>query len=80
MFNFLFQFHQLLECRSQATNNYDQFCINYINEKFQQEFVERMLIRDKKWYDKEMVDVKFIDFFDNSAIVGRQNDKNYNFW
>lgn len=31
-----------------------------------------MLIREKKLYDKELVDVKFINFFDNSAIVGKQ--------
>lgn len=42
---------------------------------FQKEFVERMLIREKEWYDKEKIDVKFINFFDNSEIVGKHNRK-----
>lgn len=30
-----------------------------------------MLIREKEWYDKEKLEVPFIDFFDNSQIVGK---------
>lgn len=51
-------------------NNFDQLCINYVNENFQHLFVERMLIDEKIWYEKDGLDVPFVPFFDNTDILG----------
>lgn len=47
-------------------------CINYTNERFQQYFVDVMLLKEKKWYDSQGLDIPFIPFFDNSHIIGRK--------
>lgn len=54
-------------------NSFDQLCINYINERFQQYFIELMLKREKQWYDREGLDVPFVPFFDNSHIIGMKS-------
>lgn len=57
----------LPECMQ--ANNFDQLCINYVNERFQHLFIERMLIEEKIWYEKDGLDVPFVPFFDNGDIL-----------
>lgn len=50
-----------LECQKQ--NTFDQFRINYLNEKFQKLFIEEVLQSEKTWYEMENLDVPFVPFF-----------------
>jgi len=47
------------------TNLFEQFCINYANEKLQQHFNEYIFKVEQAEYKKEQVDVAFIEFIDN---------------
>lgn len=51
-------------------NTFDQLCINYANERIQQYFVDRMLLKEKQWYDNQGLDINFVPFLNNSNIVG----------
>lgn len=53
-----------------APNSYEQFCINYVNEKFQHFFAERMIKEEEQWYDIENIDVPKVAYLNNSAIIG----------
>lgn len=59
-----------LECLTGPHNQFDQLCINYINERMQQFFVQRMIIEESSWYEREGVNVPSIPFFDNGQILG----------
>lgn len=67
---FLFVYFRI-ESNLHDPNTFDQLCINYVNEKFQQFFIQRVLIREKQWYDKERLDVPFVPFLDNCDIIGK---------
>lgn len=64
-----FLFH--IESKSHLPNSFDQICINYINERMQNFFVNLTIIKEKKWYDKERLEIPFVPFFDNIDIVGK---------
>lgn len=51
-------------------NTFDQLCINYCNERFQQYFVNLMLDQEKKWYNAQNLKVPFVQYLDNSQIIG----------
>lgn len=51
------------------TNSFEQFCINYCNEKLQQFFNDRILKQEQELYDKEDLGVKRIDFIDNQDCI-----------
>lgn len=63
----VFIFTESLESK---TNTYEHLCINYINEKFQNYFVERMIKDEELWYEKEGLDVPKIPFLDNAVVLG----------
>lgn len=52
-----------------AKNGFEQFCINYCNEKLQQFFNERVLKDEQLLYSKEGLNVKKIDYTDNQECI-----------
>lgn len=50
------------------TNSFEQLCINYCNEKLQQLFIELVLKREQEEYNREGIEWKHIDYFNNSII------------
>ncbi|XP_064618049.1 unconventional myosin-VI-like [Liolophura sinensis] len=50
-------------------NSFEQFCINYCNEKLQQFFNERILKEEQILYDKEGLNVKKISYTDNQDCI-----------
>lgn len=49
-------------------NGFEQFCINYCNEKLQQLFIELVMKREQAEYAKEGITWIEIPYFDNAAI------------
>ncbi|ELT99775.1 hypothetical protein CAPTEDRAFT_154601 [Capitella teleta] len=50
-------------------NSFEQFCINYCNEKLQQFFNERILKEEQLLYEKEGLQVKKIFYVDNQDCI-----------
>ena len=50
-----------------TVNSFEQFCINYCNEKLQQFFNQRILKEEQELYEKEGLGVKKISFVDNQV-------------
>ncbi|XP_054574915.1 unconventional myosin-Ia [Eptesicus fuscus] len=49
-------------------NSFEQFVINYCNEKLQQVFIELTLKEEQEEYKKEGIPWKKVDYFDNGII------------
>eukprot|EP00096_Caligus_rogercresseyi_P001057 TRINITY_DN1165_c0_g1_i1.p1 TRINITY_DN1165_c0_g1~~TRINITY_DN1165_c0_g1_i1.p1 ORF type:complete len:1290 (+),score=487.80 TRINITY_DN1165_c0_g1_i1:159-4028(+) len=52
-----------------TVNSFEQFCINYCNEKLQQFFNQRILKEEQALYEKEGLGVKKISFVDNQDCI-----------
>uniref|UniRef100_A0A8C8JVS9 Myosin ID n=1 Tax=Oncorhynchus tshawytscha TaxID=74940 RepID=A0A8C8JVS9_ONCTS len=50
-------------------NSFEQFCINYCNEKLQQLFIQLVLRQEQEEYQREGIPWKHIDYFNNQIIV-----------
>ncbi|KAI0211434.1 Unconventional myosin-VI [Lamellibrachia satsuma] len=50
-------------------NSFEQFCINYCNEKLQQFFNDRILREEQALYEKEGLNVKKIEYIDNQDCI-----------
>jgi myosin-6 len=50
-------------------NSFEQFCINYCNEKLQQFFNERILKEEQSLYEREGLGLKKIDYIDNQDCI-----------
>ncbi|XP_033856554.3 unconventional myosin-Ig-like [Acipenser ruthenus] len=50
-------------------NSFEQFCINYCNEKLQQLFIELILRQEQEEYQREGIDWQHIEYFNNQIIV-----------
>ncbi|CAL9690955.1 unnamed protein product [Knipowitschia caucasica] len=50
-------------------NSFEQFCINYCNEKLQHLFIELILQQEQEEYQREGIVWEHIDYLDNQPIV-----------
>lgn len=50
------------------SNSFEQFCINYCNEKLQQLFIELVLKQEQEEYQREGIEWKKVDYFNNQVI------------
>jgi myosin-1 len=51
------------------TNSFEQMCINYVNEKLQQIFIELTLKSEQEEYVREKIQWTNIDYFNNKPCV-----------
>lgn len=49
-------------------NSFEQFCINYCNEKLQQLFIELVLRQEQEEYNREGIEWTHIEYFNNQII------------
>lgn len=49
-------------------NGFEQFCINYVNEKLQQFFIELTLKAEQEEYRREGIDWTPIKYFNNKVV------------
>ncbi|XP_071959724.1 unconventional myosin-Id-like isoform X2 [Antedon mediterranea] len=49
-------------------NSFEQFCINYCNEKLQQLFIELVLKQEQEEYEREGIEWQSIEYFNNRII------------
>ncbi|XP_043204148.1 unconventional myosin-VI-like isoform X1 [Amphibalanus amphitrite] len=52
-----------------TVNSFEQFCINYCNEKLQQFFNQRILRDEQELYEREGLGVKKISYVDNQDAI-----------
>ncbi|KAI8913022.1 P-loop containing nucleoside triphosphate hydrolase protein, partial [Powellomyces hirtus] len=57
-----------LTCCAQR-NGFEQFCINYVNEKLQQIFIELTLKSEQEEYEREGIKWTPIEYFNNKVVV-----------
>ena len=48
-------------------NDFEQFCINYVNEKLQQYFIDHTIRAEQQDYEAEGVDWEHVDYFNNKV-------------
>ncbi|XP_071718117.1 myosin-9 [Rutidosis leptorrhynchoides] len=51
------------------TNSFEQFCINFTNEKLQQHFNQHVFRMQQDMYTKDEIDWSYIEFVDNKDIL-----------
>jgi myosin I len=55
--------------------SFEQFCINYCNEKLQQLFIELTLKSEQEEYFREGIEWEPVKFFDNKVICNLVEEK-----
>ncbi|KAL0437382.1 UNVERIFIED_CONTAM: Myosin-9 [Sesamum radiatum] len=51
------------------SNSFEQFCINFTNEKLQQHFNQHVFKMEQEEYKKEEIDWNYIEFVDNQDVL-----------
>ena len=68
MSHFNFLFGQFCLPLSLQKNGFEQFCINFVNEKLQQIFIELTLKAEQEEYVQEGIKWTPIDYFNNKIV------------
>ncbi|XP_020979814.1 myosin-11-like isoform X2 [Arachis ipaensis] len=50
-------------------NSFEQFCINFTNEKLQQHFNQHVFKMEQERYTKEGIDWSYLEFVDNQDVL-----------
>jgi myosin I len=50
------------------SNCFEQFCINYCNEKLQQLFIQLVLKQEQEEYERENINWQHVEYFNNKII------------
>lgn len=56
-------------------NSFEQFCINFCNEKLQQLFIELTLKSEQEEYEREGIEWIHVEYFDNKVICNLIEEK-----
>ncbi len=62
------------------SNSFEQFCINYCNEKLQQLFIELTLKSEQEEYRKEGIEWEHVEYFNNKIICDLIEEKHKGKW
>lgn len=59
------------ECFKTSSNCFEQFCINYTNEKIQAFCTQHLIVDELHWYKSEGIQIPEIPFPGNDTVLGK---------
>lgn len=66
----MFSYYASFRLEFFTVNSFEQFCINYCNEKLQQFFNQTILKNEQELYKREGLNIPEIKFVDNQDCIG----------